>query len=67
VYTLAGFDNIYAKTSPEDLKIKAGDSLNIYYLESTDEFSHDLSWNQISAIGLMVERTPKNLEILQKY
>lgn len=67
VYTLANLDSIYAKTNPEDLKIKTGDSLNIYYLESADASSHDLSWNQISTISLMVERTPKNLDILQKY
>ncbi|HET6746809.1 MAG TPA: hypothetical protein VFH06_01745 [Candidatus Saccharimonadales bacterium] len=67
VYTLAGFDNIYANTSPEDLKIKLGDSLSIGYLESANEFSSTIAWNQVSGISLMVERTPKNLDVLQKY
>jgi hypothetical protein len=67
VYTLAGFDNIYANTSPEDLKIKIGDSLDIYYLEPSSEFATDLSWDEIGTIGLMVERTVKDLSVLQKY
>lgn len=67
VYGLASFDGIYAKTKPEDLKIRIGDSLDIYYLEPANEFSPDLSWSQIGTIGLMVERTVKDLNILQKY
>lgn len=67
VYGLASFDGIYAKTSPEDLKIKFGDNLDIYYLEPASEFSSTLSWNQITTIGLMVERTIKDLDVLQKY
>lgn len=67
VYSLAGYDTIYAKTNPEDLKIKAGDSLDIYYLEASGESAEMLSWNQITTISLMVERTPKDLSVLQKY
>ncbi len=67
VYGLASFDSIYAKTSPEDLKIKVGDSLSIYYLEAANESSLNLSWSQISTIGLMVERTVKDLNVMQKY
>jgi len=67
VYSLASFDNIYANTNPEDLKIKPGDSLDIYYLEAIGESASVLSWNQVGTIGLMVERTPKDLSVLQKY
>ena len=67
VYGLATFDNIYAKTSPEDLKIKIGDSLDIGYLEPDNEFSSTIAWSQVSGIGLMVERMVKNLDVLQKY
>lgn len=67
VYGLAAFDSIYAKTNPEDLKIKIGDSLDIGYLEAADEFGKELSWNKITGVSLMVERTIKDSELLQKY
>lgn len=67
VYGLASLDGIYAKTDPEALKIKVGDSLDIYYLESSSESSHTISWGMALTIGLMVERIPNNLDVLQKY
>jgi len=67
VYGLASFDEIYAHTDPEDLKIKVGDSLDIYYQESDGEFATTLPWSQITSINLMVERTVKDLSVLQKY
>jgi hypothetical protein len=67
VYGLAAFDGIYAKTNPEDLKIKVGDSLDIGYLEAANEFSKELSWNKVTGVNLMVERTVKDLDVLQKY
>ena len=67
VYGLASLDGIYAKTDPEALKIKVGDSLDIYYLEASSESSHTISWEMALTIGLMVERIPNNLDVLQKY
>lgn len=67
VYGLASFDRIYAKTSPEDLMIKPGDSLEIHYLEPENETSPALLWDQITVVSLMVERTVKDLDVLQKY
>lgn len=67
VYGLASLDTIYANTSPEDLKVKAGDSLDISYLEAAGQSASTLAWNEIVGVGLMVERTPKDLSILQKY
>lgn len=67
VYGLASFDAIYSKTDPEELKIKQGDSLDVSYLEAEGESSTTLSWGSVTTIQLMVERTVKDLNILQKY
>jgi hypothetical protein len=67
VYGLASFDNIYANTDPEALKIKVGDSLDIYYLEESDESAHTITWANTLTIALMVERIPDNLQTLRKY
>ncbi len=67
VYGLTSFDSIYAKTDPEDLKIKIGDSLDVYYLEAESESTRTLSWDQVLTVNLMVERTVKDLDVLQKY
>lgn len=67
VYGLASYDTIYANTNPEDLKIKQGDSLDIYYLEAEGASASTLAWNQVGTIGLMVERTVNDLSVLQKY
>jgi len=67
VYGLASFDNIYAKTDPEDLKIRVGDSLQIGYNEPKGQFSSTITWKQMSGINLMVERKTDNIDMLRKY
>lgn len=67
VYDLAKFDNIYAGTSPEELKIKIGDSLGIAYVEDSNKSSDTISWSQLLTVQLMVERIPNNLDVLRKY
>lgn len=67
VYGLAAYDTSYAKTDPEALKITAGDSLNIAYMEDEAAASHDLNWSDVTAVTLMVERIPNNLDVLKKY
>ena len=67
VYGLKEYDTIYAKTDPEALKIRVGDSLEINYQEEKDASSQTLEWSQTFTINLMVERTVKDIEVLQKY
>ena len=67
VYGLASFDTIYSKTDPEALKIRIGDDIGVGYLEDPSSFSHEISWNQLLGINLMVERIPNNLDVLRKY
>ena len=67
VNRLGSINQIYAKTDPEELKVKVGDSLEIYYRETPDVYSHQLTWDNITSIGLMVERTVKDMMVLRKY
>ena len=67
VYGLKTFDNIYASTDPEALKMTTGDNLEIAYQENKDQSSQTLEWSQTLTISLMVERTIKDINVLQKY
>lgn len=67
VYGLKSFDNIYAKTDPEELKVRPGDSLQIGYSEKKSLSSPVIEWSQIGGIGLMVERRVDDISILRKY
>lgn len=67
VYGLKSFDTIYAKTDPEILKIRKGDSLEITYKEDTDQSSPTVEWSQNLSIALMVERRVDNIDVLRKY
>ena len=67
VYGLAALDTIYSKTDPEALKIRAGDILEINYSEKAGEYSIDIPWDHLGTIGLMVERTVKDISVLRKY
>lgn len=67
VYGLAAYDNIYSKTDPEELKIRAGDILGIGYIEQTDVYSTDIPWERLGGVELMVERTVRDISVLRKY
>lgn len=67
VYGLATLDSIYSKTNPEDLKIKAGDMLEINYSEQANVYSTNISWDQLGTVQLMVERTVRDMFVLRKY
>lgn len=66
VYGLAAYDQIYAKTSPDALKITTGDTLSVGYT-TTNSRQTTIPWQNLSGIDLVVERVPNNVSVLRKY
>lgn len=67
VYGLKSYDTIYANTDPEELKIRAGDSLEVHYQEDKTTSASAIEWTQTQGFFLMVERRVDDLSILRKY
>jgi hypothetical protein len=59
VYTLAGLDNIYANTSPEDLKIKKGDSLIFITLSLLANFLTTFRGVRLAPLDLWSNEHPR--------
>lgn len=61
---LPAYDDIYAHTPLDDLKVRTGDMIDVYYSGPAEGL---VAWEHNHGADLMVERTGEDLLLLRKY
>lgn len=61
---LPAYDDIYAHTPLDDLKVRTGDMIDVYYSGPAEG---PVAWEHNHGADLMVERTGEDLLLLRKY